>query len=175
MPYDKDGKYFRKPVFNENFKGLKNKKPSDKASNIENNEKLEDYEYLKKFYEVNKNKTENNEKLEDYEYLRKFHDELIKNKTENKKSKSNSSLPPWLPLITIPFIFFISTSINNSRNQQTQPPVQPPTTGDRNLDICQLCRINNSCDTLPQCTTKQRKCEWKQNWDGKLIEECRSF
>ena len=33
MPYDKDGKYFRKPVFNENFKGLKNKKPSDTTSN----------------------------------------------------------------------------------------------------------------------------------------------
>ena len=29
MPYDKDGKYYRKPVFNENFKGLK-KKPLKK-------------------------------------------------------------------------------------------------------------------------------------------------
>ena len=66
MPYDKDGKYFRKPVFNENFKGLKNKNPSDKASNIENNEKLEDYEYLKKFHEVNKNKIDEDYKDDDF-------------------------------------------------------------------------------------------------------------
>ena len=66
MPYDKDGKYFRKPVFNENFKGLKNKKTSDKASNIENNEKLEDYEYLKKFHEVNKNNTDQDYKDDDF-------------------------------------------------------------------------------------------------------------
>ena len=91
--------------------------------------------------------------------------------SRSKKSKSNSSLPPWLPFITIPLIFLISTSINNSRKQQTQPPVQPPTT----LDICQLCRITNSCDTLPPCTTKQRKCERKRTWDGKLVEECKNF
>ena len=91
--------------------------------------------------------------------------------SRSKKSKSNSSLPPWLPFITIPLIFLISTSINNSRKQQTQPPVQPPTT----LDICQLCRITNSCDTLPECTTKQRKCEYKRTWDGKLVQECKDF
>ena len=98
--------------------------------------------------------------------------------SKNKKSKSNSPLPPWLPFITIPLIFLISTSINNSRRQQmptTPVGIPPGTGGGGNLDICQLCRITNSCDTLPQCTSSQKICEWKQTWDGKLVQECKSF
>ena len=56
MPYDKDGKYFRKPVFNENFKGLKNKKPSDTTSNkpktpdeIKKERFKEEYEKMKNY------------------------------------------------------------------------------------------------------------------------------
>jgi len=55
MPYDKDGKYFRKPVFNENFKGLTNKKPSDKSSNKPMKPDEIKKERFKKEYEKMKN------------------------------------------------------------------------------------------------------------------------
>ena len=89
----------------------------------------------------------------------------------NKKNKTDSPFPPWLPLITIPLLFIISTSIRNSPRQQ----IPSSTGGGSSLDICQLCRITNSCDTLPQCTRSQKTCEWKQTWDGKLVQECRNF
>ena len=65
----------------------------------------------------------------------------------NKKSP----FPPWLPLVTIPLVLIISTSINNFRRQQTQPTIiVPPTTRNQEgLDLCQLCKITNSCDTIP--------------------------
>ena len=40
MPYDKDGKYYRKPVFNENFKGLKKKPFKKEYKQIKVNLKL---------------------------------------------------------------------------------------------------------------------------------------
>jgi len=52
MPYDKDGKYFRKPVFNDNFKGLKNKKPSNKPitpDEIKKERFKEEYEKMKNY------------------------------------------------------------------------------------------------------------------------------
>ena len=52
MPYDKDGKYYRKPVFNENFKGLKNEKPSKKPitpDEIKKERFKEEYEKMKNY------------------------------------------------------------------------------------------------------------------------------
>ncbi len=97
----------------------------------------------------------------------------LKNKVETTVFRSKkSSFPVWLPLITIPLIFVVSRYIASFQIQQPRrvtPQSQP------SLDICQLCRITDSCDTLPQCTSKQKKCEWKQTWDGKIIEECSSY
>ena len=101
----------------------------------------------------------------------------ISSNSKKNKTTQKSPFPVWLPLITIPLVLIISTSINNSQRQQTQPPIVNPLTGrgGSGLDICQLCKITNSCDTLPQCTTKQKTCEWKETWDGKIVEKCSSF
>ena len=41
--------------------------------------------------------------------------------------------------------------------------------------LCKFCKITGDCDTLPFCTKSQKTCEWRQNWDGKWIQECKSF
>ena len=110
-------------------------------------------------------------------------DEKVKNKiskrTDFSKNRINkkSPFPPWLPLVTIPLVLIISTSINNFRRQQTQPTIiVPPTTRNQEgLDLCQLCKITNSCDTIPGCEKGRQTCEWERTWDGKLVEKCRRF
>lgn len=95
----------------------------------------------------------------------------------SRKGKGKSSIP-WLPFITIPLILIVPRYISSFRSQPSPSipqRVSPSTPSNPPLDICQLCRITNSCDTLPQCTRKQRTCEYEETWDGKIVERCRDF
>tara|TARA_B100000963_G_scaffold315702_1_gene295010 strand:- start:140 stop:742 length:603 start_codon:yes stop_codon:yes gene_type:complete len=100
----------------------------------------------------------------------------IQQSLKNNKGKSHL-FPWWLPLITIPLLIIFSSLISIPQREQTQPWVQdPPTTGeDSDLDICQLCKITGDCDAFPPCEKSKKTCVWKETWDGKLIQECKSF
>ncbi len=96
----------------------------------------------------------------------------------SKNKKSKSTFPSWLPLITIPLIFLIRGYINGPQQQRVVPPtrtVPPPTQGNVLEQTCRQCRILGDCSAFPFCTSSQRTCEWKQTYDGKLVQECRSF
>ena len=128
MPYDKDGKYFRKPVFNENFKGLKNKKPSDTTSNKPKTPDEIKKERFKEEYE----KMKNYKGSESYQkMMSKYKGSTSKNKLNDERleykkaavnlAKSNIALkeeyawivailllvifPPLWPLLIVWFVF----------------------------------------------------------------------
>ena len=91
-------------------------------------------------------------------------------------SKNKSPFPSWLPFITIPLIFIVSRTINNNRNVPIQRNIPQQ---QRSVDVlgatCMQCRMMGDCSAFPFCTKSQRTCEWKQNWDGNWVQECRSF
>ena len=109
---------------------------------------------------------------------------LIKNKEKKdkpifskaKQNNSNSNFPSWLPLLTIPLIFLISRSINNSRSIPPQR-VTPTQQGGSNVleETCKMCRMTGDCSAFPFCTKSQTTCKWKQNWAGEWVKECKSF
>ncbi len=91
-------------------------------------------------------------------------------------TKNKSPFPSWLPFITIPLIFIVSRTINNNRNVPVQRNIiQQQRSVDVLGETCRQCRMMGDCSAFPFCTTSQRTCEWKQTWDGKLVQECRSF
>ena len=79
MPYDKDGKYFRKPVFNENFKGLKNNKTSETTSNKPMTPDEIKKERFRKEYE----------KLKNYKGSESYQRMMSKNKGSASRNQSN--------------------------------------------------------------------------------------
>ena len=138
MPYDKDGKYFRKPVFNENFKGLKNKKPSETTSNKPMRADEIKKERFRKEYE----------KLKNYKGSESYQRMMSKNKgstggdqTKNERLKykkealeSEKSIrgltylicfllcvafPPLIPFAIIGFVLYgIGTVMNAYKNDK---------------------------------------------------------
>ena len=112
--------------------------------------------------------------------------------SKNKKSKDKSPFPPWLLFITIPLILGLPSYISSFRSQPTE--IQSSETkssetkssetkssktksseNEPNKYICEICRTMNTCALIPQCITKQEKCVWKQNWDGTVEKECKSY
>ena len=135
MPYDKDGKYFRKPVFNENFKGLKNNKTSETTSNKPMTpDEIKKERYRKEY-----------EKLKNYKGSESYQRMMSKNKGSASRNQSNKErleykkaavdlaksnrgygwivfillcvlIPPLFPLVIIGFLIKIILTFINPKN-----------------------------------------------------------
>ena len=137
MPYDKDGKYFRKPVFNENFKGLKKKKPSETTSNKPMTADEIKKERFRKEYE----KLKNYKGSESYQRMMSKNkrstggdqskNERLKYKKALEKQKKSSNIffgfilfflviifPPLLPLAIIGFVLYAIDAVIKAYNNR---------------------------------------------------------
>ena len=102
-----------------------------------------------------------------------------------KYPKKNKVVIPGIVIVGLIYLIIGIFSQNNSNNTPNQirsltsPPstITPPTSNSSDVlgDTCRLCRLTGDCSAFPFCTKSQRTCEWKRTWDGKLVQECRSF
>ena len=71
----------------------------------------------------------------------------------------------------------VSRNINYNRGIPTQRniPRKQPGQVDFLRETCRQCRTIGDCGAFPFCTTSKSTCEWKETWDGKWVQQCKSY